>query len=298
MKRGRMRSAAARGRSSTWLRPPGAPASSPAGRSSRRGSGGRRRRTASRCRCPACGRGSARDGSPAGRGRGPRGDADRRTARPRCPQAAGGRRLHRRGEPPQDDRQHRAQAQRLLHDRVGVGVLAGASLVAHPQLVGMADQALERPGEHRRGRLVAGDEQRDQLVAQLDVAQLRASSRRAASARRGCRRARRGRRRRGGGRSRRRWRRRPDEPVVAASVGRPSSEASSAWVATKRGLVPVSSSSQQLAPAGDPRRLRDPEHDAHDHLERDRLHARPQGEGLAARPALDLRAGDLAISSP
>ena len=68
--------------------------------------------------------------------------------------------LHRRGELPQHDRQHRAQAQGLLDDRVGVGVLAGRGLLAHPlQLVGMAEQPLEAQASSSRstrGRRSAG----------------------------------------------------------------------------------------------------------------------------------------------
>ena len=54
-------------------------------------------------------------------------------------------------------------------------LVAGARLLAQPASTsGCAHQPLERPGERGGGRLVAGDEQRHQLVAQLVVAQRRA----------------------------------------------------------------------------------------------------------------------------
>ena len=65
----------------------------------------------------------------------------------------------------QHERDDRAQAQRLLDHRVDVGRVAGEAL----QAAGVAHEALDRPGQRGRRRLVAGDEQRHELVAQLDV---------------------------------------------------------------------------------------------------------------------------------
>ena len=64
---------------------------------------------------------------------------------------------------------HRSDAQRLLDDRVEIGVVA---FTRPRQRVGMAQQALERPSEPGRGRLVTGHQQRDDLVAQLVVIEL------------------------------------------------------------------------------------------------------------------------------
>ena len=69
------------------------------------------------------------------------------------------------------DRQHRAQPQRLLAHRVEIVLVARGHLVAQAlQLLGVAHEPLDRPGERGRGGLMAGHQQGHQLVAQLLVA--------------------------------------------------------------------------------------------------------------------------------
>ena len=109
------------------------------------------------------------------------------------------------------ERHDRAQAQRLGDRRPQVVLLAGLERVAQaPQRRRVAEQQVEGPGERRRGRLVAGEQQGHQLVAQVGVVHRPRRPRSGpASAPRGCRRAPRGRRRGGARRSRRRAARRP-----------------------------------------------------------------------------------------
>ena len=79
--------------------------------------------------------------------------------------------LDRLGEPPDDDRDDRPQPQGLLDRRGQVRVRAGLDLIAQAlELLRMAAETLDRPGERGRGRLVAGDEQGEQLVTHLFVA--------------------------------------------------------------------------------------------------------------------------------
>ena len=63
-----------------------------------------------------------------------------------------------------DDRQHGPHAQDLLDHGLQVRVVARAHA---REDVGVAGQPLERPAERARGRLVAGGQQRDELVADL-----------------------------------------------------------------------------------------------------------------------------------
>ena len=82
--------------------------------------------------------------------------------------------LQRRGQVAADRGDDRAQAQRLLDRRleVGAGVLPLAPLGAQALDHGrVADQALQGPAQRRRRRLVAGQQQGHQLVAQLEVGQ-------------------------------------------------------------------------------------------------------------------------------
>ena len=79
--------------------------------------------------------------------------------------------LHRRLEPAQHDREHGPQPQRLLDHRVDVGLVARAQ--PRPR-VRVAGEPLERPRQRGRRRLVAGDQQRHELVAQLGVGHRRA----------------------------------------------------------------------------------------------------------------------------
>ena len=73
------------------------------------------------------------------------------------------------------ERDHWAHPQGLVDDRVEIVVLAEGQLGLEPrERVGVVQQQVEGPGEPGRGRLVAGKQQRHQLVAQLAVAHLRA----------------------------------------------------------------------------------------------------------------------------
>src|ERR1700733_868807 len=85
--------------------------------------------------------------------------------------------LHRREQLAHDQRYYWAQAQRLLYDCFCVGVVLAVQylLLRARELVGMAQQALERPGQRGRGGAVG--EQRDQFVAQLRLAERRATPR-------------------------------------------------------------------------------------------------------------------------
>ena len=112
-----------------------------------------------------------------------------------------------------DDRHDRAHAQRLVDDRRHVLALAAARRgprrrsrrPAAGELAGVAHEALDRPRHRRRGRLVTGQQQRHELVAQFGVGHPLALRRRSpAAAARGCRCAARGPPRRAGARSRRR----------------------------------------------------------------------------------------------
>ena len=71
--------------------------------------------------------------------------------------------------------QHGPHALALLDDRVEVLVPALERLRAGArEHLGVAHEPLERPGQLRGGRLVPGDQQRDQVVAQLALGGLRA----------------------------------------------------------------------------------------------------------------------------
>ena len=72
-------------------------------------------------------------------------------------------------------RQHRAAAKRLLDRRsqVGLAVALVDLLQQAPERGRLAGEALEGPRQRRRGRLVARDEKRHQLVAELLVAHRR-----------------------------------------------------------------------------------------------------------------------------
>ena len=208
--------------------------------------------------------------------------------------------LDRLGEPAQDADDHRPQAQRLLDRRGQVGLLAGLDLGAQPrQLVRVADQPLDRPGERRRRRLVAGDQQGEELVVDLGVAHRRAVLV-------------------AGGDQQR-------EDVVAllevvggAPVGDLADDqlgdAVDAAAERRDEADPVGADrqhrhqhprvgeqveegAQRLAQFAQPRAAVDAEDGLDDDLERHRLHPRAQLVGLAGRPALDLPRRDLRIVS-
>ena len=157
----------------------------------------------------------------------------------------------------------------------------------------MARQPLERPRERRGGRLVAGDEQRDQLVAQRRVGPI---VRRGRAAARGCRRARRGRRSRAAAR----------DLLVQQLVDRLAHAAersrSDALRSGERSRAAAAMRVRRPSPAARRRAARSAlvahaEDGAHDHLERQRLHARPERERRRrAGQRRDLALGDVAGS--
>ena len=203
-------------------------------------------------------------------------------------------------QPPDHDRHGRAEAQRLLDDGVQVLVLlTGVDLLAQElELLGMAQQPLEGPGQRGRGRPVG--EQRDQLVAQILLGQRRAVLIACAPEQRddvvadllGALRSGAAGPRPSPPRSTRpRARRKPRSLLIQRG---PSTDST----ARRRGSlshavsssIDVRTSSRRSWPTS-------PKTIAHDHLERDRLHARPELERLADRPAGDLLLRNLAIMS-
>ena len=158
----------------------------------------------------------------------------------------------------------------------------------------MAQQQVERPRQPGRRRLVAGEQQRHQLVA--DLAR-RPSARRPRSAPRsaatGCPRP----ARRAARRSPRRAARR--SPAAAPAASRAGRARRSGARAARRTAGPPTTCPPAAPPGARPAARAAPasvdaEHRAQDHLERDRLHARVQRERLARRPAVDLARDDLA----
>ena len=73
---------------------------------------------------------------------------------------------------------HRVQPHRLLEHRLQPAVVARGGGLAGPGAAGsrVAAQLVERPGQRGRGRLVAGEQQGDQLVAELGVGERVAAS--------------------------------------------------------------------------------------------------------------------------
>jgi hypothetical protein len=209
--------------------------------------------------------------------------------------------LDRARQPPRDERQDRPQAKRLLHHRVGVGVVARSRLLAQAvELLRMPNETLDRPRERGGGRLVAGDQQRHELVAQFLVAHRPAILVAGLEEQR--------------------------EDVLALvqsgvvpafrdlliyeSVDRAtrSLEEREPFDASRAEDrkdqeppavdCPVEQVAQRGADAVEPGTLVDPEDGAHDDLERDVLHLRPDLKRAALGPALDLRAGDLGDHLP
>ena len=194
---------------------------------------------------------------------------------------------------------HRSRAQRLLDRRLEVVVLAGgdraAQAVEHRPV---PQQALDRPGEPGRGRLVAGAENRDQLVAELGVAH-RAAVLVA------------------GGEQQR-------EHVVEDALPRlgdlgpaqgdllvdegvhrragaeefpPGAEPAEVPLQDREGDHGVDAAAELLDQALEAEQallVVDAEDRAHDHRQGDPLGVGAEGEGLADRPALHLAQGDLA----
>ena len=180
--------------------------------------------------------------------------------------------LERRGDAAGGDRQHRPHAQHLLDDGVEVGLVA----VADPRLrLRVAREPLERPRERAGRRLVAGREHGHDLVAQLlagdpGLARARASSEPSACPPRSISRASSASTSRHG-----RQERVPGRAAVQRHRDQPRQRRRHVERAADRGA--------QLRP------LDRAEHDAQDHVERERLHPRQRAQ-LAGRPARDLGA--------
>ncbi len=204
---------------------------------------------------------------------------------------------------PGDHRDHRAVAHPLMDGGLdvllGLGAVAGAHQLAQPVVGGRgAQEPLEGPRHGVGGRLVAGEDERHELVAQLMVGERLALLV-------------------AGGEQHR-------EHVAApvAVSGRPALADDRVHLAVDhphhRGEHPLGlemarvaqlheqvqgrhrggqHSPQRLAhPAlggGGVRRHADAEDPAHDHLERHRLHPRRERERLAERPVVDLLARDV-----
>ena len=279
---GRVRRAIARGRRAA--RP------SPA---RRRGSGGCRRRTGSTRRCRACGREALGAEGEGVRDRGPRGGG-----RARMLTAIGrvrpGRRTRR-------DCQGTVTRRPMIgitgRTRIASSIVAstyssaaGSSLrtgLAQPLVGGgRAQQALPCPGERVGGRLVAGEHQRHQLVAQLAVGQrlavlvARLEQQRedvvALAARSGARGAR-GSPRTSGGRA-------IAEPALHQPARLLAAEVAELGELARRrgrGVAAAAGSCRAAASALPARGLAlDAEDPGHDHVERDRLHPRRERERL------------------
>ena len=204
----------------------------------------------------------------------------------------------RRGQLARDVDDHRPRPQRLLDRRVEVVVLAGRERLAQRvQRPRGAQQPLHRPGERRRGRLVAGAEHRDQLVAQLFVAH------RAAVVVAG----------------REQQREHVVAPLLAgldlgapqrdllvdelverlagAQEARPGAPAAEVAAQHREGgdrVDPAGEGLDQALEAGEALLVVDAEDGAHDHRQGDPLGVGAQRERLADRPALHLAQGDLA----
>ena len=195
---------------------------------------------------------------------------------------------------PARERDHRPQPQRLGHDGAHVGLLAGVDRRGEPvEDARMAEQQVERPRQAGRGRLVPGEQQRHQLVADLGVVhRLAVLEARAHEQRQDV--LARVRAALGDLRAQHRVdlvpeRLEPGERVGAAEAAR---EQHGELQPGRRGA------GQQPAEAvGEPRAaggVGDAEDRAQDHLERDRLHPRMQRERLLLGPALDLPRDGLA----
>ena len=167
-----------------------------------------------------------------------------------------------------------------------------------------AQQPLERPGQRVGGRLVAGEHERQELVAQLVVGQRLARPRRwRRAAARGCRRGARGRRRRAArGSPRTSGGRASPAPPRARPWARRGRRSAARRAGTAAMVEAAEHAPDRLAqPALGVPRCRpalDPEDRRHDHVERDRLHPRRERERLAHRPAVDLALGDLGDHLP
>src|SRR4051812_24279208 len=198
-------------------------------------------------------------------------------------------------DPPRlGDREHGAAAEDLLHGGLEVrGVVLDRRLGHARERGGRAHELLEAPRERRGGRLVPGDEQRDELVAQLAVGH------------------------RPAGLVARREQhghhvvalhagaaalvdQREDEGVGAVADldealpgGEPAEVAAEQRQQRERRRAEVEQLLQrgpqlvQLRPGGHA------EHGAHHHLERQRLRALMERERRAGAPSRDLRRGDL-----
>ena len=197
-------------------------------------------------------------------------------------------------------RDHRAQAQGLGDDRAQVGVVAGVELAREArEHVGVAGEQVERPRERGRRRLVAREQERHQLVADLAVlhptAVLEAGGdqQRADVVARGRRLV----RRPGARRSPRAGSRRSramSACSLASGSGPPSRRDSRTENCRPADAVEPSSSTSSVAKARAARGVGDAEDRAQDDLEGDGLHAGVRRERPVRRPARDLALGRLA----
>ncbi len=189
----------------------------------------------------------------------------------------------RRGELARRDGEHRADAQGLLDHGVDPRLVAGAHA---REDVRRAGQALQRPGERARGRLVAGGQQGDQVVAQLGVVEPGGEQLGEHVVAPGARRA--------PARDERHellvdHRHAPQERPPRAA--RPEVALGQRH---RRGARQRARDGQRAADVGGQPLVAGAEHGPQDHVERELLHEPQRGDRALARPAREVLEGDLA----
>jgi hypothetical protein len=200
-----------------------------------------------------------------------------------------------RGEPAGDVADHRADPQGLADHGVQIRAAGGLALELGQQAVhrpGMADEPLDRPRERGRRGLVAGQQQRHQLVAQRSAVERAAllvagpeQQRQHVVARRGV------------GVGAALCDLRVDKlvhPVPPARQHAPRRQraevAGEGRHHQQRAPADVQQPDERPVEVRPALRRVDPEHRPQDHLERDRLEARAQPEGAVERPPRQLLA--------